>query len=912
MAERMSVAALEARLRGLAAAVDKLGADARDLADAEHQASLDAQRTVEGGRMAKAPNADVAAAAAASRVAPNAARLAAQLAPGLAGEPPEAPGWTSREYVGTGVGPYVRLGTLERATAPGSVPVIAPLLGTNGWQVLADTPSSGHRLVQSLALRLVATAPPFRLRIDSFDPRLTGAMGLLRQITSKYPQIVPKSVNTVDQFRDVLSSLVELSSERAGRMTQLGYRRFEQLLDSGASVKDPYRIIALFDYPSGIDEASQRDLLRLAATAADRGIVFLVHADQKIAPASGVRPEQLVDHLARVEVTGDRGTFSHFPGVTVRLDPPFDASTTAGVVDVVTELADGAVLPTIDFASTLPDDSEWWQPARDELSTIIGYDDRTPARLRLRTGNPALPHILIGGAAGQGKSNLLLVMIHGLAVRYSPRDLEMYLLDFKHGVEFAGLGPAHGRPHWLPHIKVLGVHSDRAFGLAVLRHLNAELTRRSTLFKERGNVTDLAHLADDPDRPPRILVVLDEFQVLMEDDDDIADEAVRLIEKLMRQGRAYGVHLVLATQTIEGMSGIAYRRDSIFGQVPYRIALKSTQSDSQSVLRSGNTAAADLQFRGEAILNANFGSPADNQRVLVSFAPPDTLADLRKKLHARARAAGYVVPPRVFHLSESADLGDTLASQPSVAGSVVEGWAGLPIAVDETPRVVQVREDPGSGVIVLGDGALDAIGVLSGLAISAAAQQPRRPRFVVLDGTAADRATSESKAALVQSLIGIGCDVELVDQPDKILAKLHELRQVVDAGTAIDLTYVLGIGMHLVPRMKADIDFARASESLAEIMSDGPSVGIVTFAWWNRLHVCDDHLGWERSNVSAYTFLRHPVDGVRTVCGPLVNWASEANRALLWDGISPEPVVVVPFAPLRQGDVDRVVAAVGR
>jgi S-DNA-T family DNA segregation ATPase FtsK/SpoIIIE len=913
VAGRMSVAALEARLRGLADTVDKVGQDARDLAESDHEASLKTQRLVESGRMTKAPNADSEAGIAAGRIGPTAARLAAQLAPGLASEPPDAPGWRSREYVGTGVAPYVRLGTLEPTTGPREVPIVVPLLGTNGWQILADTPSSGHRLVQSLALRLVATAPPFRIRVDSFDPRLTGAMGLLRQVTSKYPQIVPRSANTVDQFRDVLSSLVELSSERAGRMAQLGYKRFEQLLDSGSAVKEPFRVVALFDYPSGIDDATQRDLLRLAATAADRGIVFLVHADQTIAPAPGVRPEQLVGHLSQVQVTGESAIVSHFPGLAVRLDPPFDAATTSAVVDIVNDLADGAVLPTVDFATTLPDESEWWQPARDELSTIIGYDDRTPARLRLRTGNPALPHILIGGAAGQGKSNLLLVMIHGLAVRYAPRDLEMYLLDFKHGVEFAGLGHAHGRPHWLPHIKVLGVHSDRAFGLAVLRHLSAELTRRSTFFKERGNVTDLAQLANDPERPPRILVVLDEFQVLMEDDDDIADEAVRLIEKLMRQGRAYGVHLVLATQTIEGMSGIAYRRDSIFGQVPYRIALKSTQSDSQSVLRSGNTAAADLQFRGEAILNANFGSPEDNQRVLVSFAPPDTLADLRKKLHARARAAGPVEPPRVFHLGEPADLGDALTARPPATGSVVEAWAGLPIAVDETPRPVQVRQDPGSGVIVLGDGALDAIGVLSGLAVSAAAQQPRRPRFVILDGTAADRSTSESKAALVQSLIGIGCDVELVDQPEKILAKLHELREVIDGGAGIDLTYVLGIGMHLVPRMKAEIDFGPcAAESLAEIMSDGPSVGVVTFAWWNRLHVCDDHLGWERSNVSAYAFLRHPVDGVRTVCGPLVSWASEPNRALLWDGISPEPVTVVPFAPLGQGDVDRVVAAVGR
>src|SRR4029079_2350710 len=122
-----------------------------------------------------------------------------------------------------------------------------------------------------------------------------------------------------------------------------------------------------------------------------------------------------------------------------------------------------------------------------------------------------------GDTVVQVKSNLLLVMIHGLAARHDPVDLEMYLLDFKHGVEFSALGPAGEREHWLPHVRVLGIHSDREFGLAVLRHLSDELARRSEIFKSHGNVADIAELAPDPDRPPRILVVLDEFQVMLED-----------------------------------------------------------------------------------------------------------------------------------------------------------------------------------------------------------------------------------------------------------------------------------------------------------------------------------------------------------------------------------------------------------
>ncbi len=75
--------------------------------------------------------------------------------------------------------------------------------------------------------------------------------------------------------------------------------------------------------------------------------------------------------------------------------------------------------------------------------------------------------------------------------------------------------------------------------------------------------------------------------MLLEDDDELADEAARLLERLVRLGRAYGVHVVLATQTIEGVKRLSTRRDSIFGQVPYRIALKTTPADSQAILRTG-------------------------------------------------------------------------------------------------------------------------------------------------------------------------------------------------------------------------------------------------------------------------------------------------------------------------------------
>lgn len=898
---------LEARIRGLQFALGQLLDNARQLTRGEHQRAVLLHRQLQAETVAARRESrglvEAATSEALSAAEPAARLLADRLAPGLASIPPNDARWRNRQYIGAGTPSYVRVGELEAGT-----PVVAPLLRTNGWRVTADRNEAARRLLQSVALRLIASAEPFRLRIDAFDPRLTGMMGLLGHLTTKYPQLVPRATHTADQLHTVLSGLVDVSSLRASRQAQLGHKHFEDLVRETGRVTDPYRLIVLFDYPAGIDQLAQRDLVRLAATGADRGICFLVHHDPSSTGEHEVDARQLLDLLNPVAIANEKVEISQLPNVPAKLDPAFDANVAAGICDVVAEMAEIAVLPTIDFNRTLPDRSTWWQPVSDELSTVIGYDDRTPALVRLRSGNPALPHVLVGGAVGQGKSNLLLVLIHGLAARYDPADLEMYLLDFKHGVEFSALGPAGEREHWLPHVRVLGVHSDRAFGLAVLRHLSDELARRSEIFKSHGNVADIAELPPGPGRPPRILAVLDEFQVLLEDDDELADEAARLLERLVRLGRAYGVHVVLATQTIEGVKRLSTRRDSIFGQVPYRIALKTTPADAQAILRTGNTAAAELQFRGEAVLNANFGSPDDNQHVLVSFADKAVLDDLRRELWVRS---GTTHPPRIFHLAEPARLTDTAAAvQPELG----RPWTGLPIAVTEEPVAVEVRPEPGAGVLVLGDGPSDALGVLTGLAVSAAAAAAVPPRFIFLDGTDSAPVVAEGKDSLIQTLRQLGCEVETVDKHADVVPRLFSLRDTVRDGHVGGTTYLLGFGFHGVPKMQTHAEgfFESPANALQDIVRDGPAQGLVTFGWWNRLHVCTEQLGYGRANVATHVFLRHPQDGVRAVAGPLVRWASEPHRALLWDGLHPEAQVVVPFAPLRADEVDRYLELVRR
>ena len=80
------------------------------------------------------------------------------------------------------------------------------------------------------------------------------------------------------------------------------------------------------------------------------------------------------------------------------------------------------------------------------------------------------------------------MLITNLALRYSPDEVELYLIDFKKGVEFKAYAT-----HELPHARVIAIESEREFGLSVLQRLDAELRTRGDLFRDAG-VQDLQRL----------------------------------------------------------------------------------------------------------------------------------------------------------------------------------------------------------------------------------------------------------------------------------------------------------------------------------------------------------------------------------------------------------------------------------
>ncbi|GAB3937106.1 hypothetical protein GCM10027614_14720 [Micromonospora vulcania] len=328
-------------------------------------------------------------------------------------------------------------------------------------------------------------------------------------------------------------------------------------------------------------------------------------------------------------------------GLPVRLDPPPPA---ALVTETCREIAAqvNAGPPPTPFEDLLPPPELMWrEDSSGGLTALIGEGPHgRPVRLTL---GDYPPHALIGGPSGTGKTNLIFAWIGALASRYSPPSWSSTCWTSRR-VSFARFAQGRRDPSWLPHMRLVGinVNTDREFGLALLRFLTEELRRRADAAKKH-EVTKLAELraVDPTGHWPRIVAVVDEFQMLLAGRDVVAREAADLLEDLARRGRSQGIHLVLASQDVRGIEAL-WGRPALVAQFTLRIALPKALR----ILAERNDAAQSLP-RWHAVVNAESGMAEGNEVARIPSASDwETWSGLQNRLW-RMRPAD-AAPARLF------------------------------------------------------------------------------------------------------------------------------------------------------------------------------------------------------------------------------------------------------------------------
>ncbi len=261
----------------------------------------------------------------------------------------------------------------------------------------------------------------------------------------------------------------------------------------------------------------------------------------------------------------------------------------------------------------------WTESSQSKVSVPVGWDINHK-EVCFEIGE-AQNHTLICGRSGSGKSNFLHVLIQNLAFYYAPNEIQLFLLDYKEGVEFN----AYAKEGILEHARLVSVASSVDFGVSFLSWLDKETKKRGELFKQSG-VKDLSDYRKHGEMP-RLIVVIDEFQVLFSDSSTKEKERVEAyLTNILKKGRSYGVHLILATQTMRG----ADINKSLMAQIANRIALSMDAEDSESIL--SDDVACELTPRTEGIFNNNGGHKKYHTKMSIPKAP-DGFTPFIKKIH---------------------------------------------------------------------------------------------------------------------------------------------------------------------------------------------------------------------------------------------------------------------------------------
>lgn len=241
-----------------------------------------------------------------------------------------------------------------------------------------------------------------------------------------------------------------------------------------------------------------------------------------------------------------------------------------------------------------------WQETNNPLTFTIGKDI---------AGNPVIgnlekmPHLLIAGQTGSGKSVMINTLLTSLLYRNSPSDLKLILVDPKQ-VEMALYKD-------IPHL-LAPVINEPEKCISALKWAVAEMERRLKAFAEVGkrNIGEYNNLKKE-EGMPYIVIVIDELADLMM---MAARDVEALIVRLAQKARAAGIHLVVATQrpSVDVITGL------IKANVPARIAFTVvSQVDSRTII--DQVGAEKLLGSGDMLFNIpEFTKPKRVQGALIS------------------------------------------------------------------------------------------------------------------------------------------------------------------------------------------------------------------------------------------------------------------------------------------------------
>jgi len=731
----------------------------------------------------------------------------------------------------------------------------------------------GIHALQAMLLRCWTSMPAGKVRSTIIDPVGRGEnFSAFMHLADHDEKLVDYRIWTETlQIDERLNNLTLHMENVLQKYLRNQYKTLAEYNVQAGEVAEPFHFLVVAHFPVNFSEGAARRLVSLASAGARCGIYTFVLVDTTQPMPHGFNLADLESVCIVLDWQKDHfawedDDFGMFP---LELEHPPTSERCTELLQYVGEEAVRSSKVEVPFEWIMPPRDTWWTAdSANGLRVPIGRFG-AQGKQWLELGQGTSQHVLVAGKTGSGKSTLLHVLITQLAMFYSPREVELYLIDFKKGVEFKSYASLS-----LPHARVVAVESEREFGLSVLQRLDQELSKRGEMYRTAG-VNDVASYRakqagqaflpvhsngstgkDKQDAQPylpRILLVVDEFQEFFIEDDKLAQESSLLLDRLVRQGRAFGIHVLLGSQTIGGAYSLAR---STIDQMAVRIALQCSEADAHLILSRDNTEARLLSRPGEGIYNAMHGMLEGNHLFQVVWLNDNKRDELLRNVRDLSRQRDKYLTPIVFEGAVPADLTkNPLLSPPLEKGGPGGGsltrWSaylGDAVAIKD-PTAAIFRKQSGSNVMILGQQEEIAVGltVSSLVSLSAAVDAaPAEPSIHLVIGQALDAASEALIQQMAETLpIRVWPQRELGALLNRLADEI-ERRGQSGGGPQFLLLY----GLHRLRDLRRpddDFGFSRKGEEktpnkqFTYVLKEGPPAGIFTMLW------CDTLVNLQRS-----------------------------------------------------------------
>lgn len=691
-----------------------------------------------------------------------------------------------------------------------------------------------------LGMRLFMMLPPGKLNFTFIDPVTLGEsfamFTRLVDVDDRTSEVINGKIwSSPADIEQKLKIMTDHISNVTQRCLQGKYDNIYEYNRVAEQNAEAYQILMLMDFPAGLTDQSLKLLEQIVTSGPRCGVFTVIYRNESQYKKISERSYPLITNIetsfqvfnfnencTQISCSGEKIKDKPLLWNNLQLPSATQMDQIIATLKKGIKNADKVVIG-IDKVS----DAESTNTTKDGIRIPIGIHGANEVQY-LALGVGGSHHALIAGVAGSGKSSLLHTIILRTLTQYSPDELSIYLVDFKRGVEFKIYADFE-----LPAFKVIAIESEREFGYNILLALEREQKIRADLFK-KSHVDKIEEYRELGKKMPRILVIMDEFHELFSNaNDEFAKKSATIMERIVRQGRAFGVHLILASQSYSNITGIDR---AVFDQMAVRIVLKCSKADANLLLDNGSTEIDQISIDdpGRAVYNSEAGNREYNSHFRVAYIAPEKHRDMLQEISDRT--ISYADKPTRILLSNIEDNKYSIFNQfatyePNRCPVPGRLCIGEPLSVTNNLNMDLVRSD-NSNLLMLGNDTEKARSMFAFAILSLCInywvknrKAPEKPFIYLLNCKPLDDSYFKDTPQIIASELlpeyvrYVHCGDESATQ--EVLSELHD--NIKDSNKAIDATdkFFFVFGYQRAEELKSEIKLSQSDDidSLFNIMS---------------------------------------------------------------------------------------------